>query len=390
MSSSFVSSPIFNNWFDLNRPNQSLLICSPYLKNYSLEKIMDRYNLSTLHDLQLEVLIRGKLEDFIRGSSDISALESLIRLQGMDINKIRRLTNLHMKAYLIDNEKLLIGSSNFTRNGLFFSNGAGNIEGAICTTDTVAINDFRGYYDSIVTSSEPLDVFYDSIVQDYEIYFDKISDTINNAILSTISRHESRARHILIPNKHRDDRQSRESESENEIIMSENNIFEVTIESIPQYSNFENGTYKILEILGNNDDLGLTFIELGRLLEGGNKSNVAYRKYGENHAKLAELLDLVAITKTTPRLVFLTRLGRNFLESDNNRKVDILKSQIFRMSITKDIINKHILDGFNLISYLRMFLSLETTKRRKPNVKYLFKFLIDNGETELQSIYDRL
>ena len=83
---------------------------------------------------------------------------------------------------------------------------------------------------------------------------------------------------------------------------------------------------------------GLTFNELGENLEGVGKKVGAYKKYGENNAKLSELLDLTTISHERPRRVFLTRLGKSFQRSDDARKTNILKNQIFRMDIIRDII----------------------------------------------------
>ncbi len=113
-------------------------------------------------------------------------------------------------------------------------------------------------------------------------------------------------------------------------------------------------------------------------MERKEKKVGAHVKYGENHAKLAELLDLVTITNgpsEAHRKVYLTRLGKLFNSSDDSTKANILKSQIFNMDIVQDIINKYDYENFNIDDYLNSILSESTAIRRRPNVKFLFHYL---------------
>lgn len=120
LNNCFIESPIFSNWIEFNKPTKSFIISSPYFKRYAIDEIIKVYGLAKLNcNIDTRILIRGRLEDFIQGSSDISALDSLIRLKNINIDNIMRLTNLHMKAYLVDDKKILIGSGNCTQSGLF-------------------------------------------------------------------------------------------------------------------------------------------------------------------------------------------------------------------------------------------------------------------------------
>ncbi len=372
----FIKSPIFENWFTKHKPEKSLLICTPYLKSYALDKINGFYKLAEINsDFSFDVLIRGKLEDFINGSSDLSALESFLQLKIVDIDKIRRLTNLHMKAYLLDDAHLLIGSGNCTKSGLFSNSSYSNVEGGIYSTDSDVIRDFSQYFSDISSYSESLDSFYDKIIDEYNNHIDIFSPNINSEINSILSKEESKA-------KYKFPKEKIDTESKR--------LSKITPELIPQFSKFEDGSFEIVNILNNEGNRGLTFNELGRLLEGAGKKEGAYKKYGENHAKLAELLDFVTITTERPRKVYLTKLGLSFIESNDERRINILKTQIYRMEIIKDIIIKSIKESFDLSIYLSDFLSTTTVTRRKPNIRTLFKFLIDNDISELKSVYKKL
>lgn len=384
LNNCFIESPIFDNWIEVNKPSHSLLICSPYLKNFAIDKIISCYNLyDESKSIKVEVLIRGKLEDFIQGSSDISALESLIQLKNIDIDNINRLTNLHMKSYLVDEKKLLIGSGNCTQSGFFAENMSGNVEGSICTTNLEIINNFKKYYLNIKASSEPFSSFYDKIVKEYNDYIesDAMVTNIKSKISSSIKKDENRSKFKFT--------QTRSKSENKESNFNGNEMLTITVADIPQFSNFEHGTSKITEILVKHNNEGLTFNEIGIYLQG-KKSDAANKKYGENHSKLAELLDLVTITNARPRKVFITKLGVVFTNSSDTKKDKILMAQISRTAIVKDIIEKSSWQSFNLLEYLKLYLAISTAKRRCSNVKRLFKFLHNNGISEMDRIIQKL
>ena len=371
----FVRSPFFDNWFSHFKPQKSILICSPYIKSYALDRVFNICNMFDTYDaFQVEVLMRGRLEDFIQGSSDIAALEYLIQLKNLDLDKVRRLTNLHMKAYLIDNSNLLIGSGNCTNRGLFTERDNANIEGAVSTDSKPIIEQFSEYYNEINKSSESLDTFYDKIVTEYDAHIDEYAPLISKEMSALMSQGESKAEYKF------------KKEGKKRAVVS----LEITPDLIPQFSNFDDGTYKLIQILTNEGNRGLTFNELGEKLEGPGRSDVAYKKYGENHAKLGELLDLTTINNESPRKVFLTKLGESFFKSNDSRKTAILKSQIVRMDIIRDIFQNSQDKDFDLTSYLGSYLAETTAERRRPNVKRLISFLAENEVVAAKDVLKKL
>ncbi|HZJ76488.1 MAG TPA: hypothetical protein VFC70_02155, partial [Oscillospiraceae bacterium] len=71
----------------------------------------------------------------------------------------------------------------------------------------------------------------------------------------------------------------------------------IMTDNIPQYSSYTDGTKKLINILRMAGDNGPSFKEIGIYLLGGGRSDVAYIKYGENHAKLAREYGLVYFTR---------------------------------------------------------------------------------------------
>ncbi|MCX5677539.1 MAG: hypothetical protein NTY76_00300 [Candidatus Omnitrophica bacterium] len=161
-------------------------------------------------------------------------------------------------------------------------------------------------------------------------------------------------------------------------------------ELIPQFSNFDDGTVKVVEILYNENDRGLTFNELGWFLQRRLKKDGAHKKYGENHAKLANLLGFVKINNSRPRNVFLSAVGKELHLARNEQKKLIIKNQLLNMALIKDILSNYN-DVFDLSLYLKQTLSTKTAVRRMPNIKKLIRILaIDYKVPIFNDIYNAM
>lgn len=143
--------------------------------------------------------------------------------------------------------------------------------------------------------------------------------------------------------------------------------------NIPQFSNYENGTLNILKRLRMAGDFGPTFAELGeQFLESGKKES-AYKKYGENHAKIAQLLGLVVIVRKSHSRVYLSQLGKVVESYTIEEQVRIIHRLIFRIPVIKFLIREHKYSSDEVYETLSMFLSPSTAMRRKSNVERLLK-----------------
>lgn len=103
--------------------------------------------MSRVRIFDLRILIRGNSAEFAsQKSSDISALDSLFNLRCVKRSNNRRVQNLHMKAYLIDDTYLLITSGNLTHNGMFVVSEKENFEGGIssCNARIIGARQGRG------------------------------------------------------------------------------------------------------------------------------------------------------------------------------------------------------------------------------------------------------
>lgn len=105
--------PIIN---ELNRlfciANEDFLFVSPWIKNSVLEHLLGLRDCQKLHFRVLTVA-----ENFLSGSSDIKAIETLLNL-GPNRAEIRLIKNLHAKIYIADKRVAIISSANLTESGL--------------------------------------------------------------------------------------------------------------------------------------------------------------------------------------------------------------------------------------------------------------------------------
>lgn len=363
----FVRAPFWDNWFVCNPVERSLIICSPYFKKSALDQIIENFHLDDDDCiLDIKILIRGASDDFIKGSSDLTALDALLGLSCIDIDNVRRVTNLHMKAYLRDGEDLLIGSGNCTGPGLSFGGRLGNVEGGIQTDDVVIINDFCDYFEEIFEVAEPLEKFYDHITEQY-MEDAKAPFKTRPAVINQNAAGEKNARFDFRVNP--------------KTTVADDQIFEISVHDIPQFSNFDSVIYDTIAAVDDANEVGeyLTFDELGELLPGRRTNNdVSNKKYGENHAKTAELLGFITIIPERIRKLQITPLGKAFRSAANDERDRILIRQLMRTAIVKDVFGKYQEQGsFNITDYLENYLSHSTAVRRRPNVKVFFEKLAE-------------
>ncbi len=155
---------------------------------------------------------------------------------------------------------------------------------------------------------------------------------------------------------------------------------EVTKENVPQYSKLEDAFYKVPEILIHLKNRQITFKELGYYLEKDDdvdlKTEMALKKYGENHTKLACLLDLAHISKNGIKSeIYITKMGELFNKLKDAEKREVELKLCLRIPIIQNrfIENKEI----DTVSRDLEILSKETQKRRGSNVINMIKLIME-------------
>ena len=152
------------------------------------------------------------------------------------------------------------------------------------------------------------------------------------------------------------------------------NYEKANAENIFQFSNLEHALINVPEILSMfvNSNEVLNFEKIGFYLERGEKgaklhSDVAMKKYGENHAKMAALLDLAVVSKTDSRAeVALSEFGKYFVTLDKNKQKDLA----LKLCLRVPIVQNYFLNGRDKKQIERdlSILSRTTQNRRRSNV----------------------
>ena len=148
---------------------------------------------------------------------------------------------------------------------------------------------------------------------------------------------------------------------------------------VPCFSNFDNGAYRLNELLEFETD-GLTFSDAGYQLMNSVKPG-ARVKYGENHSKLAAMMSLVTISSTRPAIVKATNWGQYLTKYDMRHKHGVLQKLLLRDVCVRTIV-RNALNGSTTYRNAVESLSLSTALRRRTNVKCLVEFVLSGTDRE--------
>ena len=150
-------------------------------------------------------------------------------------------------------------------------------------------------------------------------------------------------------------------------------------EEIPQYSSFEDGVCRITELLEFYPE-GESFVNLGyQMVNASNEA--ANRKYGENHSRLAEAMDLVVVSSTKPRYSRNTAWGHFLVPYTIEEKAPVLKKMLLREYFIQMIIQRAFQGP---VSYFELtsFLALSTAIRRRSNTKHITEYILEGTSWE--------
>lgn len=156
-----------------------------------------------------------------------------------------------------------------------------------------------------------------------------------------------------------------------------------------QFSSLEDATETICSCYKGENNPGFTAEETGRLLLKNEepKKLLAYRKYGENHAKAAEALGLVySITQ----VYFLSCLGMVYTELEHEKQMKLLCRMVLRTREIEQLYRNYSAGiKTNAREYMGA-LSDSTYRRRRSNLRRLLQVLEESDEFDfsgfLQSI----
>ena len=155
-------------------------------------------------------------------------------------------------------------------------------------------------------------------------------------------------------------------------------VINLSIKDIPQFGDVLKIT-QIVEIVNKGAN---TYLELGRLLDDGEiKSDVSRRKFGETHAKLAAMMDLIWIRTNGNQLsLSTTPLGVEYLKLDFSEQIRLLDKLILRISIIQKILQLSKNERVNIKDVIRPCSDNTTNSRRSSDVMSLIESLKNTGD----------
>lgn len=150
--------------------------------------------------------------------------------------------------------------------------------------------------------------------------------------------------------------------------------------NIPQMSEFDDAAYNVIDILLDSQIEKMKFSDMGYYLRADHNPNsmndVALKKYGENHTKVAALMDLTHIAKQgVSSYIRPTELGKVYYDLNQDEKENLACKLLLRIPIVSNAIT----DNYNNLDRDLQVLSITTQKRRRSNVLTMLK-LIEEGK----------
>ena len=158
-----------------------------------------------------------------------------------------------------------------------------------------------------------------------------------------------------------------------EIIRSTKSRESVTAENIPQFSDLATAMYLVPKVLCETH-APISYAKMGRAILGGEKNDIADKKYGENHGKLAALLDLAVVSKdSVSATIYQSVLGEAFCSLSMQEKDEILTRLCLRIPIIQNAMCSN--DEELSLQNDMAILSATTRTRRMSNVRDLINFV---------------
>ena len=144
-----------------------------------------------------------------------------------------------------------------------------------------------------------------------------------------------------------------------------------SVENVPQLSSFDGSTLNIVDLLSISDT-PLTYVRIGYQLYASDnaRNETAKRKYGENAAKFAALLDLVRLghdikdpSASNRVAVELTKIGKAVARAKGDRQ-EIVARLLLRLALFRDLIGSDDPVYESRFSGVVSLLGEQTRKRR--------------------------
>lgn len=170
-----------------------------------------------------------------------------------------------------------------------------------------------------------------------------------------------------------------------EFILCIDKVPNFTPDSIVQFSNLDNAITQVCRVLNFKKD-GMTFCELGKEIIKAVEYG-ACNKYGENHSKVAEEINMVYFEKTGSIKVYLTQFGKFSINLSSEDRIELMKRLMLRNDFIKTLI--YYASNEYVVSYMdiaQKVLSKSTALRRKSNVRQIVNYILEDDKEIMNKI----
>lgn len=163
---------------------------------------------------------------------------------------------------------------------------------------------------------------------------------------------------------------------------------QITAKDVFQFSNIEDATVNICKMVRDNNNPGMRYVEVGKLLldDGKMREDGAFTKYGENHVKTAEAIGLFF---ELSRTYFLSCIGYVYCDLSNEEKNKLITRLLLRNRLIVRLIQASENGNVNVRDFLYM-LSDSTYARRKSNVKAILNILANSNEHDFSGFISKI
>lgn len=168
-----------------------------------------------------------------------------------------------------------------------------------------------------------------------------------------------------------------------------NPFFTIDSTDMPQISDFNNSFYNVVFKIIKAGDKGLRYVDIGKILQNDNvdRSDIANRKYGENHAKAAEYLGYLYSMKF---YYYVSCIGYSLDFLNDDEKAKLFTRLLIRTNLFKAI---YVLSKQNSsINFRSLFdlLSDQTYKRRLGGTKLILFKLQNSKDYDFSEILSKI
>lgn len=156
-----------------------------------------------------------------------------------------------------------------------------------------------------------------------------------------------------------------------------------------QFSSFDDAFFTTGRVLEQAGNPGLNLLEIGKLLlnDGKARTDVALRKYGENHVKASELIGTAF--RSDKKLFYLSGIGYVFTILSEEKQKALLIRLFLRNKLISQIIRVATKEPCS-VEPLLYDLAEKTYLRRKSNIKKILFYLATCEKFDFVNIIENI